>query len=69
MKTLNFFNIYFNEKENKCLSLAYRCKNDVAVINRFDTNGVSILSLRKHAFADRVSTSMLIFRKQSIHMQ
>ena len=33
-----------------------RCRNDVDVLNKFDSNGVSILIFKKHAFADRVFT-------------
>ena len=39
---------YSNNNENKFLSLAYGCKNDIADLNKFDANGVSILSFRKH---------------------
>ena len=56
IETFNFFNINFNNNENIFLSLAYGCRNDVALLNKFDANGVSILSFRKHAFADRVFT-------------
>ena len=65
---LNLFNINFNNNENKFLSLAYGRRN-VPVFNRFNANGVSILSLKKHAFADRVFTLMLVYRKQSVHVQ
>ena len=58
IKTLNFFNINFNNNENKFLSLAYGYRN-VVVLDKFDTNGVSIFSFKKHAFANRVSTLML----------
>ena len=51
---LNLFNINFNKNENKFLSLAYVCGNDNAVLNKFDANGVSILSFKKHTLADRV---------------
>ena len=54
IETLNVFNIHFNNNEDKFLSLAYECKNDVAVLNKFDANGVSILSFNKHAFAGRI---------------
>ena len=69
MDTLNLFNIKFNKNENKFLSLAYGCRNDVPVLNNFDAIGVSILSFKKHDFADRVFTLMLVYRKQSMHMQ
>ena len=66
---LNLFNINVNNNGNQFLSLAYRCRNDVAVLNKFDANGVSILSFNKHAFVDNVFTLMLVYRKQSMRMQ
>ena len=51
------------------INLAYGFRNDVAVLNKFDAHGVSILSFKKHAFADRVFTLMLVYRKQSVHVQ
>ena len=69
IETLNVFNIKFNSNENKFLSLAYRCRNDVALLNKFDGNGVSILSFKIHAFAARIFTLMLVYRKQSMHIQ
>ena len=41
-ETLNFFNINFNNSEDKFLSLAYGCRNNVAVLDKFDTNAVFI---------------------------
>ena len=35
--------------------------NYVAVLNKFDANGVSTLSFKKHAFAYRVFTLMLVY--------
>ena len=75
IQTLNVFNINFNKNENKFLSLAYGYMslayslNDVIVLNKFDANGVSNLSFKKHAFANRIFTLMLVYRKQSMHMQ
>ena len=66
---MNLFKINFNNNENKFLSLAYGCRNNVAVLNKFNANGVSILSFKKHAFANRVFTLMLVYRKQSMHIQ
>ena len=54
-KTLNFFNIDLNNNENRFLSVAYGYRNDVAVLNNFDTNGVSIFNFKEHAFANRLS--------------
>ena len=67
IETLNFFHINFNNNKNKFVSLSYGCRSDVAVLNKFDTNGLFILSFKKHAFADRVFTLMLVYRKQSMH--
>ena len=69
IKTLNFFDINFNNNENKSLSLTYGCRNDVVVLEKYDTNGVSTLSFKKHAFSNRVFTLMLVYRKQFLGMQ
>ena len=69
IETFNLFNINFNNSENKFLSLAYRCRNAVNGLNKFDANGVSILGFAKYAFADRLFTSMLVYRKQFMHME
>ena len=50
ISTLIFFNVDFND-ENKFLSLAYGCRNDVAVFNKFDANALYILVFRKYAHA------------------
>ena len=52
IETLNLFNINFNNNENKLLSLPYGRRNDVAVLNKFYANGVSILSFKEYAFAE-----------------
>ena len=69
VETLNFFNINFNNSEDKFLSLAYGCRNNVAVLDKFYTNGSSIFSFNKHNFADREFTLMLVYRKHSMQMQ
>ena len=69
METLKFFNINFNNNENEFLSLAYGRRNNVAVLVRFDANGVAVFSFKKHAFSDILFTLMLIYRKQSMQMQ
>ena len=66
---LSFFNINFNSNENKFLSSPYGYRNDVALLNEFDANEVSILSFKKQTFANRVFALMLGYRKQSMHMQ
>ena len=67
IETLNVLN--FINNEIKFLNLAYGRRNDVAVLNKFDANEVSILSFKKHAFADRIFTLMLVYGKPSMHMQ
>ena len=42
MEALIFFNINFNNNENNCLSLAYGCRNDVHILDKFDANGLCI---------------------------
>ena len=51
------------------INFSIKFRNYVTVLNKFNANGVSILSFEKHAFADRVFTSMLFYRKQSMHLQ
>ena len=46
-----FLNIDFNNNGNK-LNLAYGYKNNIAAWIKFDVNLVSILSFKKHAFAE-----------------
>ena len=53
----------------KKINLVYGCTNDVAVLNKLDVNGVSIFSFRKIAFANRLFTLMLVYKKQSIVMK
>ena len=69
METLNFFNINFNNDENKFLSSAYGCRNDVAILEKFNTNGGSVFSFKKNTFADRGFTLMLLYRNQSMQME
>ena len=52
MGTLNFSTIHFANNENIFLSLAYQFRNGVAILDKFDYNGRSILSFKKHAFAN-----------------
>lgn len=62
IKTLNFFNVNFNNNENN----GYR--NDVGALNRFYANRVSILSYNCAA-DDRLFILMLFCRKQFMHIQ
>ena len=45
---MNFDNTTFNNDKNKYLVLGYGCRYDAAVLNKFDADGVSILSCKKH---------------------
>ena len=47
IKTLILLNINFNKSENKFSCLAYRRRNDVAVLSKFDANELSGLRLKK----------------------
>ena len=63
------FNINFNNNEHEFLSSAHRWRNDVAVLNEIDANGVFILNFKKHAFVYRIFYLILVYRKQSMYMQ
>ena len=41
-ETLSFFSFNSNNDENKFLSLAYERRNDIAVLDKFDANGVCL---------------------------
>ena len=63
------FSVNFNSNKNKFLGLAYGRKNDIAISNISDANGVSIFSFKKHTFSNRVFILMLVYRKQFMQMQ
>ena len=46
-ETLNFFNFNFNNDEDKFLSLAHWCRNNIAILDKFDANGVCLFSFRR----------------------
>ena len=50
MKTFNFFITNFNNSVNNFSSLTYGCRNNVAILDKLDVNGVSIFSFKKDAF-------------------
>ena len=66
---LNFFNINFNNNENEFLSLAYGCKNDAVVLDKFDGNGASIFRFSLNMLLLTVFILMLVYLKQYIQMQ
>ena len=41
-------------------SLAYACKNDGGLLNKFDATAESIISFKKYDFAKRVFNLMLV---------
>ena len=47
------------------LSLAYKYRNDVPILYKSDTNGVSIFSFKKPVFADLVLTLILVFNENN----
>ena len=61
IKIFSFFNISVNENENRYLNLADRCRNDAAVLDKFNGDGLSIFSFRKHAFANKVFILILVY--------
>ena len=66
IELLMFFNIKFINNENKSLDLDWKCRNDIAVFDKFDANGVSVLCFKKNAFAGTLFTLILVYRKQSM---
>ena len=61
---MNFFRFNFNNNENKFLNLAYKFRNNVAILGKCDANGLCLFSFKEHAFVDRVFTLILVYRKQ-----
>ena len=41
-ETLSFFSFNSNNDENKFLSLAYKRRNNIAILDKFDANGVCL---------------------------
>ena len=54
---------------NIIFSLAYGCRNNVVILDKFKANRISIFSFQKYVFADKVFTLMLVYREQSLGMQ
>lgn len=63
---LKAFNMNFNNNDDKFLNLPYGCQDDIAIIKKFDINGISIINLRKDNFTERVFTLMLVYRKTAM---
>ena len=60
-----FFNIKFNNNDNRLSGLAYVSRNDVVVLDKFAAKEVSILCFKKHVFSERI----FFLLKQSFWMQ
>ena len=58
--TLKSFNININNNKNKFLTVTCRYKN-VAELDKFDADGVSLFSFKDYAFANGVFTLMLVY--------
>ena len=46
-----------------------KCRNHVATLDKFDTNGVFIFSFEKQTFADREFTLMLLHRNNPYRLK
>ena len=42
---------------------------NVAILNKFDNNGVFNFSFKKYVFANKLLTLMLVYRKQLLRMK
>ena len=67
-ETWKDFDLNFDNKDNKFLSLVYRCQGDIAFIKKLNIDCPSIISLRRDSFLDRVFTLMLVYWKKAISL-
>ena len=55
------------------MGLAYGCRNNVAILDKFAVNGVSVsrncMDFKKQAFPSRVFTLKSVYEKQSMQIQ
>ena len=65
---LNDLNINFNNNDDKFFSLAFGCQHVFVMKKMFDINGMSIISLGKDKFIERVFELMLVCRKHTIQL-
>ena len=63
---MSFSSASFDKKEK---NLAYGCRNNVARLDKFNINGVSIFSFKKYVFAYKAFSLMFVNRKLSLEMQ
>ena len=77
IETINFSNITFNNNNNnnnnnnsnRFLSSAYIYRNDVAVLIKFDINGVSISGFKDYVFSDRIFNNIKFHQYYSRRLQ
>ena len=84
IETINFSNITFNNNKNnnnnnninnnnnnsnRFLSSAYIYRNDVAVLIKFDVNGVSISGFKDYVFSDRIFNNIKFHQYYSRRLQ
>ena len=61
--TLKSFNENFNSNDDKLLTLAYGCQDDIAIIWKFNINGISTISSWKESFSEYVFRLPLVYEK------
>ena len=65
--TLKDFNMSFNNNYEKSLNLLYGCQDDAVIIRKFDIDGITIISLKKVHFTNRVFTLILVCFEKPYH--
>ena len=61
----NGFNIYFNNNQNKFMSLAYRLHNNITVTEKEDFTGMSIVKFKKMVFSEKALNLMILYKGYS----
>ena len=59
---LNGFNIYFNNNQNKFMSLAYGLHNTISVTEEEDFPGISIVNLKRWHFLKKALNQMILYK-------
>ena len=65
--TLKDSNMSFNNSYEKSLNLLYGCQDDAVIIRKFDIDGITIISLKKVHFTNRVFTLILVCLEKPYH--
>lgn len=61
----NGFNIYFNNNQNKFISLVYGLHDTIVVIEKEDFPGISIFELKKMVYSEEPLNLMILYKKDS----